>query len=335
LKSASSGIQPIQNDDGVLVVTLPEILAAWRSHFKRLATDVTGNSQHPEKWQAIAEDETLGALPNVDGDITKEDIWRCVGRMKKHSAPGSDGIPSDFYGACMTDKADYEAWLEAVGMCLGEPPPAPPCYMTHAILAVIVLAWDHSLVPDDWTDSVVVSIPKKGDLSDTGNYRGISLMCTALKILCVLMSERINLSAERLNRFSPCQAGFRRLEECVTHAACFVEILQRRRLMGLTSFALFVDLKKAYDMVPQEALFAKLRRFGIRGKCYRFVVELYRRSTIRVRVGCGPSASFTEAFSLERGLRQGCPLSCVLFSIYINDIFDGMPVLGTLVPSGS
>jgi hypothetical protein len=104
--------------------------------------------------------------------------------------------------------------------------------------------------------------------------------------------------------------------------------------MGLTTFALFVDLKKAYDMVPQEALFAKLRRFGIRGKCYRFVVELYRRSTIRVRVGQGASASFTEAFDLERGLRQECPLSCVLFNIFINNIFDDMPVPGTMVPYG-
>jgi hypothetical protein len=334
LKSAAGGIQPIMNAAGELVVTLPEILEAWRSHFKRLATDVTGNSQHPEKWQAIAEDETLGPLPNIDGDITKEDIWRCVGRMKKHSAPGSDGIPSDFYGACMTDKEDHEAWYASLGAALGEPPPEPPCYMTHALLEVIALSWNYSLVPDDWTDSVVVSIPKKGDLADTGNYRGISLMCTALKILCALVSERINLSAESLRRFSPCQAGFRRMEECVTHAACFVEILQRRRLMGLTTFALFVDLKKAYDMVPQEALFAKLRRFGIRGKCYRFVVELYRRSTIRVRVGSGASASFTDSFDLDRGLRQGCPLSCVLFNIFINDIFDDMPVPGTMVPSG-
>jgi exonuclease III len=334
LKSAVGGVQPIMNSAGELVVTLPEILAAWRSHFKHLASDITGNSGDPSKWQAIAADDAHTPLNHVDDDIVKADIWRCVAKMKAHSAPGNDGIPSDFYRACLEDKLAMEDWVAACAQVVGEPPPAPPCHMTQAILEVIRLSWDYSLIPDDWTDSVVVSIPKKGDLSDTGNYRGISLMCTALKILCVLVSERINLSGESLHRFSPCQAGFRSREECVTHAACFIEIVQRRRCMGLTTFALFVDLKKAYDMVPHEALFAKLRRFGLRGKCYQFVVELYRRSTIRVRVGHGPSASFTDAFDLERGLRQGCPLSCVLFNIFINDMFDDMPMPGTLVPSG-
>jgi hypothetical protein len=193
--------------------------------------------------------------------------------------------------------------------------------MTQALKEVICLSWDYSLIPDDWTDSIVGEIPKKGGLSDTGNYRGISLICTALKILCVWVSEQINLAAESMQQFSPCQAGFRRLKECLTHATCFVEILQRRRLMGLPTFALFVDLKKAYDMVPHEAMFTKLCRFGIRGKCYRFLVELYRHSIIRVQVGHGAAA----AFDLERGLRQGCPLSCVLFNVFVNDIFDNMP----------
>jgi exonuclease III len=334
LKSSASSIQPIKTEDGDLVVTLPEILEVWRAHFKRLATDVSGNGQDPTKWRSIADDESLDPLPAIDGDMTQGDLWMCVNRMKAHSAPGDDGIPSDFYKAIMEDKRAYDEWLELVSLAMGEPPAPPPCHMTKAILQVIGLAWDHSLIPDDWTDSIVVSIPKKGDLSETGNYRGISLMCTALKILCNWVSGRINQSAERHNRFSPCQAGFRQLEECVTHAACFVEILQRRRLMGLPTFALFVDLKKAYDMVPHAAMFAKLRRFGIRGKCYKFLVELYRRSTIRVRVGSGPSASFTEAFDLERGLRQGCPLSCVLFNIFINDMFDDVPLPGCLVPSG-
>jgi hypothetical protein len=51
-------------------------------------------------------------------------------------------------------------------------------------------------------------------------------------------------------------------------------------------------------------------------------------------VGSGPSAAFSEAFDLARGLRQGCPLSCVLFNVFINDIFDDVPLPGCYVLSG-
>lgn len=57
-------------------------------------------------------------------------------------------------------------------------------------------------------------------------------------------------------------------------------------------------MKKAYDIVPHKALFAKLWCFGIRGRAYDFIVGLYRKSTIRVRLGHGTGAVFTEQLHL-------------------------------------
>ena len=78
---------------------------------------------------------------------------------------------------------------------------------------------------------------------------------------------------------------------------------------------MFVDLSKAYDTVPHEALFAKMEQVGIRGKTLAFVRALYTSSMISVRMGGYQS----EPFRLLRGLRQGCPMSCVLFDIFDND----------------
>ena len=211
----------------------------------------------------------------------------------------------------------------------------PSLFMTMALLDLLNCAWSTGTVVDDWVESIVIALPKKGDLTDPGNYRGISLMSTCLKIACVILSDRINTAAERARRFSPLQAGFRRLEECITHAVCLVEAIQRRRLAGLPTFGLFIDLKKAYDMVPHEAVFAKMRRFGIRGRCYDFIVALYKRSTIRVRLGHGSGAAYTDPFDLERGVRQGCPLSCILFNMFINDIFDDLPYCKVEIPRGT
>ena len=127
------------------------------------------------------------------------------------------------------------------------------------------------------------------------NYRGISLMSTVLKILIGIISDRLNSAFENEGLFSPAQAGFRRIEECVTQTGCLLEVARRREIRGLETYLLFVDLKKAYDTVPQEALLAKLDHCGVRGRMLGFIGELYSKSMITVRSG----SRLSEAVRLE------------------------------------
>lgn len=54
----------------------------------------------------------------------------------------------------------------------------PSLFMTMALLDLLNCAWSTGTVVDDWVESIVVSLPKKGDLTNPGNYRGILLMST-------------------------------------------------------------------------------------------------------------------------------------------------------------
>jgi hypothetical protein len=177
--------------------------------------------------------------------------------------------------------------------------------MTDCLVKLINMAYQTAEIPPQWEDSVVVSLPKDGDLADPGNYRGISLMSTTLKVITVILSERINKEFEANQLFSTAQAGFRKLEEAITQAACVVDILTRRRVKKETTFATFIDLKKAYDTVPHGALFAKLHQSGVGGRCLDFIKALYSHSRITVRVGAGRMAQLSESFPLHRGVRQG------------------------------
>jgi hypothetical protein len=82
---------------------------------------------------------------------------------------------------------------------------------------------------------------------------------------------------------------------------------------------------------PHELLFSKLEANGITGHILSISKALYRDSNVHIKPGEAPGIS-SDPVPIERGLRPGCPVSPILFKIFINHIFDGIEGLGCEVP---
>ena len=106
------------------------------------------------------------------------------------------------------------------------------------------------------------------------------------------------------------------------------EIIKRRNNKKLRTYVAFIDFKKAYDLVPHEALLRKLYCTGIRGHVLNFISSQYDGSNIVLRNGNHYESSEIE---VERGERQGCPSSPLFFDIFINDLLDGVRKYGVPV----
>ncbi|KAK3510452.1 hypothetical protein QTP70_006835 [Hemibagrus guttatus] len=78
----------------------------------------------------------------------------------------------------------------------------------------------------------------------------------------------------------------------------------------------FVDLEKAFDCVPRGILWDVLWEYGVRGPLLRAVRSLYNWSRSLVRIASCKS----DLFQVHVGLRQGCPLSPVLFTVFMDRI---------------
>lgn len=189
-------------------------------------------------------------------------------------------------------------------------PEAPLSPMGKALWKVLKAVWDLEDIPDEWSEVVIVNLFKKGDPELLVNYRGLSLISVSLKIIMVVMVHRLEklIDDEKVS-ITRSQSGFRRREEAIAQFLVLAESVRRRNLNGQPTLGLFIDLVKAYDRVPHGALYRVLDHRGIRGKYLNIIKAMYKSSKMRVRA-CGKLA---EPFDMWRGLRQGCPLSPLLF----------------------
>ena len=93
---------------------------------------------------------------------------------------------------------------------------------------------------------------------------------------------------------------------------------QIRRSQGKKTWMAFLDFRKAFPSVWREGLWEKMKYYGIDGKFLRLCQDLYRDVGVRVRVG----KVFSERYTIEGGLRQGCILSPSLFSLFLMDLAE-------------
>jgi len=173
----------------------------------------------------------------------------------------------------------------------------------------------------------IVSIPKKGDLSNCNNYRGISLIKVGFKILSKIVTDRISKYAFKHNFIRPEQFGFRKHEECISLYISIRVICQRRKFKGKFTYVVFRDLKKGYDSVPIFIILTKIFHLGIRNKCFDFISNLYLTSKARARY----LDMLSNEFPIHCGVRQGCPLSPILFNLFINDILNNCDKYGVSI----
>ena len=113
----------------------------------------------------------------------------------------------------------------------------------------------------EWVTMRLKMLPKKGDLQDLNNWRGIMLLDAASKLVSMIIANRLDrvLKEEGLEA----QNGFTGGRGCSDGSFSLRQALKRRREHGLESWVLFVDLVKAFDSVPRDVLWAVLAKFGI------------------------------------------------------------------------
>lgn len=298
----------IDPETGVPVDSDEREAELWIQHFEELASD-TCESRNRAYWLDKVIEWHEHELPGIDRELSWPEMFDVIRRLGRRKSPGQDGIISEFLLPVT------ESWNEDEE----QPNDEPNCAMGKVLFRLLSKVWNMGYMPKAWENAVVVPIPKKGDLSQRDNYRGISLMSVVQKILSTVIADRVQRGLVATNRIRREQSGFINREEAVAQAACLVEVLERRKKEGKETWLCFIDFAKAYDSVPHEALFKKMEAIGVRGKILELVKNMYERAKMCCRRADG---GMSEPAPFRKGVRQGDPCSPILFNIFINDMMS-------------
>lgn len=308
MSSVDDGSPLLDKTSGELKFTAHEKGKVWAQHFETLAKDETGNSRTEEYWKSILPDvETQPIRDLCDDPLTWTEARAALNAIPNGKAAGIDLIPGELLKLTQEEEV-------------------PSSQLGKALWTLLEKIWVETKVPVSYRPAIVVPVPKKGDMTDPDNYRGISLIVVCLKVISKIVATRLHLIAERDNLIVKEQAGFRTREECVAQVATLYEVVKRRSNRGLPTHAIFIDFAKAYDKVPHSGMLRKLESIGIKGHLHKVIRALYEDPQMCVRIG----NDLSEKVKYLCGVRQGCPASPILFDLYINDIFKG--IKGVTVP---
>jgi exonuclease III len=284
-RKLSSTIQQLRTN-GAISSNQEEINKTIHSHFSGLFTSEspTINDTSPlfQDLYQLSETERV----KCDADLTASELTNALYQMKKGKAPGMDGFSVEFY---------QFYWKS----------------LQHLFRRMTLESFRTNKLPVSTQQSLLILIPKGGDRLELNNWRPISLPNTDYKIISKSLSTRLG---QVLPNLLSSDQSF-----CVPGRSIFTNIhLVRDSIhyandenipLGIVS----LDQKSAFDRVEHTYLHHILKTFGF-GENFRNIIStLYSDVRCFIRLG----NNILKPFHFGRGIRQGDPLSGLLFSISI------------------
>jgi len=223
--------------------------------------------------------------------VTQRKVEKLMKKMKKKKSKGNDGIPQD----CLL---------------LGQE------VLTGPLTEIINASITSGIFPDQWKEAIVVPILKKGDPKETKNYRPVSCLPAASKVLEKVVCEQLTRFAEVHKLLPNNQHGFRAQRSTMTALSSMQKEWIKNTEEGLMTGVLVWDLSAAFDTLDIDVFIEKLNIYGADSTTQEWFKSYLENRTQRVRIGGALSAPL----KLVSGVPQGGILSPIVFTLYTADM---------------
>ena len=222
---------------------------------------------------------------SMDRLITKEELRVVVMKLKRNKSPGPDGIPAEFY---------QKFW-----------------HLIEDFYFVFISEVEKTSLPLEKNSSITSLIYKnKGDIGLLAYYRPIALMNVDVKILTKLLSMRLVKVLPTIIHKSQTAVYGRTIGDNIHIVRDIIDLVNKN---DEEAALLFIDQEKAFDRVSHEFLYKVLRKFGFGERFIHWIELIYSNASTRINI----NGFLTKRVPLKCGVRQGCPLSALLYVMII------------------
>lgn len=302
-----------------------EMARTAKEHYDGLQEDADlPNIDQPEAIRIALEPMRVGLTIQQKGSlarrIKREEVRDAVRESPLGKAPGLDGIPAEVWKT-------YLKWEEK-----DEEGEREPCRMSRILRQVFNDIESHGVEDSTtFTDGWICPIYKlKKDQREIVNYRPITLLNADYKVMTRVMAVRLAGVADSL--VQPDQAAFIPGRQIFSNIKLSRMVLEYAEAGERNGAIVALDQEKAYDMISHEYLWGVLRKLNFPENFIKTIIHLYQKAKSCVMVN-GMQSDF---YRIVRGVRQGDPMSCLLFVLAIEPLacalrestLRGMEIMG-------
>ena len=240
----------------------------------------------PKQDVALSEEEKNFC----DNDISKNECLLALRAMKNDKSPGLDGFSVEFYKFFWNDISEYlfKAYTEALQQ--GE-------------LSITQ------------KEGLITCTPKPGkDLSSIKNWRPITLLNIDYKILSSAIANRFKKVLPTI--ISDTQKGFLKNRFIGENTRLLYDLLLETEKQQIPGLLLLVDFKKAFDSLSWSFIHKVLEHYKFGKNMQHWIKTLYTNISSRII----NNGHISDSFKLQRGVRQGDPLSPYLFIMAVEPL---------------
>lgn len=279
-------ITHLKNDNGEVFQDTEGLKTTVTDYYTNLFSPKPTNSNLADKLlRNVVKTVSPENKEKLNSLITKEELELAVMKLRRNKSPGPDGIPAEFYQ-----------------------------YFWHLIQDLyfdFISAVDKSVFPIGKNTSVTSLIFKnKGDIDLLAYYRPIALMNVDVKILTKLLSRRLVPVLPTIIHASQTAVFGRNIGDNIHLVRDIIDLANKN---DEEAALLFLDQEKAFDRVNHDFLYKVLNRFGLGDYFIHWIKLLYFNASTRINI----NGHLTGKIPLKCGVRQGCPLSALLYVMVI------------------